>query len=136
MPQFTMYGYSTYQPTVRDAMSDVVADCARETLGVADGSWAHRFLALDPADFRASQDRSERYTVVEVRLFAGRTLEAKKAFYAAMFQQFAGRLRRDRPHGAAALREGLMVQFTIRSTAGACPAGSRVPGDDEPGRPP
>jgi hypothetical protein len=92
MPQFTMYGYSTYQPSVRDAMSDVVAECARETLGVSDGSWAHRFLALDPADFRASEDRSERYTVVEVRLFAGRTLEAKKAFYAAMYEQFVAKL--------------------------------------------
>ena len=91
MPQFTMYGYSSFQRTVRDAMSDVVAECAREALGVADGSWAHRFLALDSADFRAP-GRSERYTVIEVRLYAGRTPEMKKAFYAAMFERFADRL--------------------------------------------
>jgi hypothetical protein len=92
MPQFTMYGYSSFQPSVRDAMSEIVAECARAELGVADGSWAHRFLALDPADFRRPDGRSERYTVVEVRLFAGRPTEVKKAFYAAMYEQFADRL--------------------------------------------
>jgi hypothetical protein len=92
MPQVTITGYATFLPGVREAMSALVAECAGETLGVRAGALAHRFVALDAAHLRAPEDRSERYTLVELRLFAGRTVEAKKAFYAAMYRRCAAEL--------------------------------------------
>jgi phenylpyruvate tautomerase PptA (4-oxalocrotonate tautomerase family) len=92
MPQVTITGYATFLPTVRDAMAALVAGCAEEALSVRPGAVAYRFVALDAADLRAPQGRSERYTLVELQLFAGRTVAAKKAFYAALYAGCAERL--------------------------------------------
>jgi hypothetical protein len=92
MPQVTITGYATFLPTVRDAMATVVTECAEETLGVKPAALGYRFAALGAADLRPPAGRSERYTLVELQLFAGRAVEARKAFYAAMFARFAERL--------------------------------------------
>ncbi|HEY0358720.1 MAG TPA: tautomerase family protein [Mycobacteriales bacterium] len=92
MPQVTITGYATVLPGVRDVMAALVTACAGKALSIRPGALAYRFVALDAADLRAPEGRSERYTIVELRLFAGRTVEAKKAFYAAMYAGFAERL--------------------------------------------
>jgi phenylpyruvate tautomerase PptA (4-oxalocrotonate tautomerase family) len=38
----------------------------------------HRFIALEVDDFVFPDDRSEQYTVIEISMFEGRTVEAKK----------------------------------------------------------
>lgn len=38
----------------------------------------HRFIMLDDADFIYPADRSNRYTVIEISIFEGRSIEPKK----------------------------------------------------------
>ena len=39
----------------------------------------HRFIGLDRQDFIYPADRSERYIIIEMSMFEGRSIEAKKA---------------------------------------------------------
>ena len=46
------------------------------------------FIALAPEDFIYPADRSARYTIIEISLFAGRSLETKKALVRTIFERF------------------------------------------------
>jgi len=39
----------------------------------------HRFITLEPSEFIYPSDRSEKYMIVEISMFEGRSIEAKKA---------------------------------------------------------
>lgn len=51
----------------------------------------HRFCGLDAADFIFPGDRSRQYTIIEVAMFDGRSVEAKKAFIRQVFDELADR---------------------------------------------
>ena len=88
MTQVKVYGHAAALRPVRQAMSDVIHGCAVEALGLPEGKRFHRFLPLEEGDLVTPADRGERYTVLEVAMFAGRSVQAKKAFYALLFERF------------------------------------------------
>ena len=92
MTQVKVYGHAAALRPVQQAMSDVIHRCAVEAFGLPPGKRFHRFLALEPGDLVTPADRSERYTVLEVAMFAGRSVEAKKRFYALLFERFQAEL--------------------------------------------
>ncbi len=59
-----------------------------EALGLPVDKRFHRFVPLAAEDFVHPADRSERYTIIEIRMFAGRTTETKKALIRKIFQRF------------------------------------------------
>lgn len=68
----------------KSRLIDAVHDALVETLKIPAGD---RVLVLDEyaaENFAIPPGRSERYTVVEITLFAGRTVETKKACYQAI----------------------------------------------------
>ncbi len=61
-------------------------------LGLPEDKRFHRFFPLDAEDFPVPAGRSERYTVIEVLMFEGRTVATKKAFYARLYADAAAQL--------------------------------------------
>jgi hypothetical protein len=47
----------------------------------------HRFFPLEREDFVHPADRSDRYTIVELSMFEGRTVEAKKRLISLLFER-------------------------------------------------
>lgn len=47
----------------------------------------HRFIMLDTADFIYPADRSDRYTIIEISIFEGRSVEAKKALIRDLYER-------------------------------------------------
>ncbi len=47
----------------------------------------HRFIALDEEDFIYPQDRSERYIIIEISIFEGRSIEAKKMLIRLLYER-------------------------------------------------
>ena len=45
----------------------------------------HRFFPLDESNFVFPEDRSEHYTVIEISMFNGRSVEAKKSLIRGLF---------------------------------------------------
>lgn len=62
--------------------------CVQEALGLPADKRFHRFIALAAEDFIHPADRSERYTIIEISLFEGRSVEAKKQLICLIFARF------------------------------------------------
>jgi phenylpyruvate tautomerase PptA (4-oxalocrotonate tautomerase family) len=88
MAQIKIYGHTAHLHAHRAAISDAIHACAMSTLGLPADKRFHRFIPLEAADFIHPADRTERYTIIEVSLFEGRTVETKKAFIRALFAKF------------------------------------------------
>lgn len=89
MAQFKIYGRDVVLRPLRTALSDTVHAAAVDVLGLPRDKRFHRFFPMTEHDFPTPDGRSERYTVIEVLMFAGRTAATKKAFYARLYRDVA-----------------------------------------------
>ena len=87
MAQIKIYGEKTALKAMRDRLSRAIHSSAVDALGLPADKRFHRFFGLDAADFVYPPGRSERYTIVEVSMFEGRSTEAKKAFIRQLYQR-------------------------------------------------
>lgn len=88
----TIYGIDYNLNAVKTQMSDVLHDCMINTLGLPEDKRAQRFVPLDKSDFYYPGGRSDKYTVIEISMIAGRTEETKKKLIKAIFRSFAEEL--------------------------------------------
>ena len=82
MAQITIFGRRDVHAGWRDAISEAIhaAATAEGSLQLPSAKRFHRFCWLDAEDFRYPDDRSAQYLIVEVSLFAGRSVAVKQAF--------------------------------------------------------
>ena len=85
--QVKIYGTQARLPDRRQALSDVIHSCVVDALDYPNDKRAHRFFALAPEDFHYPPGRSEDYTIIEISLFEGRSVAAKKKLYALLFER-------------------------------------------------
>ncbi|MEP7763593.1 tautomerase family protein [Sanguibacter sp. 25GB23B1] len=86
MAQVKVYGRRSAWAHERDALSGRIHDALVEAWKLPRDKRFQRFLWLDDDDLVAPL-RGERYLVVEIVAFAGRSPEAKRALVAALYQQ-------------------------------------------------
>lgn len=87
MAQVTIYGRRDHLDRVRSELSDAIHACAVEALGLPEGKRFHRFIGLDAGDFIHPEDRSEWYTIIEISMFEGRTIETGKRLIRLLFER-------------------------------------------------
>lgn len=73
-------------------MSDVIHSCVVDALNYPPYKRAHRFFPLAEDEFFYPDGRSERYTVIEISMFEGRSVAAKKQLYRLLFERFREQL--------------------------------------------
>lgn len=88
MAQIVIYSRRRNLHGRRKAFSDALHACVTAALGLPADKRFHRFIALDDEDLVHPADRSERYTIVEISMFEGRTTETKKKLIGLLFQRF------------------------------------------------
>jgi phenylpyruvate tautomerase PptA (4-oxalocrotonate tautomerase family) len=71
------------------ALMEAVYQAQREALRVPEDDRQIRYIEHKPSHFATSADKSENYTFVEILLFPGRSIEAKKKLYASIVRRFA-----------------------------------------------
>ena len=69
-------------------MIEAVYAAQREALGVPAADRQIRYVEHDPRRFTVPPDRTEDFTLVEIAMFPGRSLEQKRALYAAIVRRF------------------------------------------------
>jgi phenylpyruvate tautomerase PptA (4-oxalocrotonate tautomerase family) len=69
-------------------VSDVIHSCLVDALQYPPDKRAHRFFPLEASEFFYPPGRTERYTIIEVSMFEGRSVEAKKALIRLLFERF------------------------------------------------
>ena len=69
----------------RPALSAAIHQAVVDALNFPPEKKFQRFIALDREDFIHPADRSDNYTIIEISLFEGRSVEAKKALIRHLF---------------------------------------------------
>lgn len=78
MAQIKIYGFRQHLEPIRAQLSDVIHSCVVDALHYPSDKRAHRFIALDEGDFYMPAGRTQQYTIIEISMFEGRSVEAKK----------------------------------------------------------
>jgi phenylpyruvate tautomerase PptA (4-oxalocrotonate tautomerase family) len=73
----------------REEISNAIHNSVMTALEYPADKKFHRFFPLEPEDFVFSKDRSEKYIILEISMFEGRSVTAKKKLIALLFQNFA-----------------------------------------------
>ncbi|HVW05423.1 MAG TPA: tautomerase family protein [Vicinamibacterales bacterium] len=87
MAQIKIYGVRERLDPIKRQLSDVIHACVVEALHYPPDKRAHRFFPLDASDFVYPPGRSDRYTIVEISMFEGRSTDAKKALIRLLFER-------------------------------------------------
>ncbi|CAA9461953.1 MAG: hypothetical protein AVDCRST_MAG25-987 [uncultured Rubrobacteraceae bacterium] len=87
MSQIKIYGLREHLDPVKARLSDVIHSCVVDALSLPEDKRAHRFFGLDAEDFYYPAGRTERYTIVEISMFEGRSVEARKHLIRLLFER-------------------------------------------------
>ena len=83
--QIKIYGLQENLAQSREAISSGIHEAVMSALSYPPEKKFHRFIALDQDDFIYPGDRSERYIIIEVSMFEGRSVAAKKALIRGLY---------------------------------------------------
>jgi phenylpyruvate tautomerase PptA (4-oxalocrotonate tautomerase family) len=87
MAQVKIYGLKTHLEPIKTHMSDAIHQCLVESFKLPEDKRFHRFITLDASDFIYPKDRSDKYTILEIIMFEGRSLEAKKHLIRLLYER-------------------------------------------------
>ncbi|NJM62309.1 MAG: tautomerase family protein [Oscillatoriales cyanobacterium RU_3_3] len=87
MPQTKIYGHREFIQQYRQTISDSIHACTIEALSYPPDKRFQRFISLEDEDFIYPGDRTNQYLVIEISLFAGRSIEAKKNLMRLIYQK-------------------------------------------------
>ena len=85
MAQIKIYGLKPELNAVKARLSDIIHHCVVEALSFPPEKRFHRFFPLEAEDFFFPADRSPRYTIIEISMFEGRSIQAKKTLIRLLF---------------------------------------------------
>ncbi len=87
MAQVKVYGIKEKLAPVRERLSDVIHECVVEALQLPPDKRAHRFFLMDADDMFCPGGRTDAYTIIEITLIAGRSVDAKKRLIRLLFDK-------------------------------------------------
>jgi phenylpyruvate tautomerase PptA (4-oxalocrotonate tautomerase family) len=97
MAQVKIYGLKQSLAEKSDLLSLAIHSAVVEALAYPPDKKFHRFIALDKSDFIYPPDRSDNYTIIEISMFEGRSVEAKKSLIRLIFANIEREAKID-PH--------------------------------------
>ena len=92
MGQVKVYGLAKELSLCKNKMSDVIHSCIVDGLKFPVDKKFQRFFPMNSDDFFFPLGRTERYTIIELSIFEGRSVEAKKEFLRSIYQRFKEKL--------------------------------------------
>lgn len=94
MAQVKVYGIAAKLNPIKARLSDVIHSCVVDALRFPPEKKAHRFFPMDSDDFYipGGQCRTDGYTIIEISMFEGRTVEAKKHLIRLLFERIDAQL--------------------------------------------
>ncbi len=90
--QIKIYGVKDRLSPIKDTLSNVIHSCMVEALEFPSDKKFHRFFPMDKEDFYFASGRTEAYTVIEISMFEGRTVAAKKQLLKLLFERINSEL--------------------------------------------
>ena len=94
MAQVKVYGIREHLDPMKTALSQAIHSSVVEALEYPISKRAHRFFPMAKEDFYFPASATERYTIVEISMFEGRSVETKKRLVRLLFQRIGERAER------------------------------------------
>ena len=85
MAQIKIYGIKEKLAPVRERLSVVIHECVMEALQFPADKKAHRFFLMEKEDMLYPAGRTDAYTIIEITMIEGRTVEARKKLIRLLF---------------------------------------------------
>ncbi|OAS89435.1 MULTISPECIES: tautomerase family protein [Metabacillus] len=87
MGQIKIYGLKERLNPIKESFSNIIHSCLVEAFEIPTDKRFHRFFPMEKEDFHYANGRTESYTVIEVSIFEGRTVEAKKKLIRLLYER-------------------------------------------------
>ena len=87
MAQIKIYGIKEKLTPIRKQLSEVIHDCVVEALQFPEDKRAHRFFPMEKEDMLFPGGRTDAYTIIEITMIEGRSIEAKKKLVRLLFDR-------------------------------------------------
>ncbi|MDP4147252.1 MAG: tautomerase family protein [Bacillota bacterium] len=87
MAQVKIYGIHENLNKVKNKLSEVIHSCAVDALKLPQDKRFHRFFPLATEDFFYPEGRTEKYIIIEISMFEGRSIEANKLLIKLLFER-------------------------------------------------
>jgi phenylpyruvate tautomerase PptA (4-oxalocrotonate tautomerase family) len=92
--QVKIYGLREHLEPARVRLSDAIHSCVIEALQFPPSKRAHRFFHMEADDFYFPESATARYTIIEISMFEGRSVETKKGLIRMLFERICSRADR------------------------------------------
>jgi hypothetical protein len=90
MAQVKIYGIGDHLNPIKTKLSEVIHSCVVDALQFPPSKRAHRFFPMSAEDFYYPASATARYTIIEISMFEGRSIEAKKRLIRLLFARICG----------------------------------------------
>ncbi len=87
MAQVKIYGLKVPLAKNKEGLSKSIHESLVEAFGLPENKMFHRFIMLDKENFKYPEDRSSNYTIIELSIFEGRSIEAKKQLINLLYEK-------------------------------------------------
>ncbi|MBD2176503.1 tautomerase family protein [Pseudanabaena sp. FACHB-1998] len=87
MPQTKIYGNAEFIQQNRELLSNTIHSCVVDAFNYPPEKKFQRFFPLLAEDFEYPSDRSDKYIIIEILMFSGRSVEAKKTLHRLLFDR-------------------------------------------------
>lgn len=92
MGQVKIYGLKEQLHPIREKLSEILHESVMDALQYPKEKKAHRFIYIDEDSFFYFEGRTEKHTIIEISIFEGRSIPAKKRLYQLLFERFENEL--------------------------------------------
>ena len=87
-----VYGLREKLNPIKSRLSDLINNCMVEALKFPPNKRAHRFFPLEREDLYYPEGRTDAYTLIEIDMMEGRSVEAKKKLIHLLFETIESQL--------------------------------------------
>ena len=82
-----IYGLREKLGPIKAELSDTINGCMVDALAFPANKRAHRFIPMEKEDFYYPEGRTDAYTVIEISMMEGRSVEARKKLIHLLFER-------------------------------------------------
>ena len=111
MAQIKVYGIDTHLNPIKEQLSDVIHSCVVEALVFPKDKRFHRFFPMKQEDVFYPNSRSRAYTIIEIMMIEGRTVETKKKLIRLLFERIRKELGIQAVYIEIVIQEAPSYQF-------------------------
>ena len=87
MSQVKIFGMADKLNPLKEKLSEVIHSCVMDALGMPADKKAHRFFPLEKENMFMPGGRTDAYTIIEISMISGRTVETRKKLIRLLFDR-------------------------------------------------